>query len=393
MPTRSHIQFVFVGLLCCGAGIARAQTPPGPSIDDIRKQQQLLEQMPTDPADVLAVVGETKILLGDVKPRVDALIKGVLAKAGQTLPPEQMKVVQLNLTRRELVQAIRNKAMRESFLLEQVGTQGADKRREVSEMMSSRARQMFHETKVPELIKTHKAKNLVDLDDKLREQGTSVAANERDFMDAMLGHMYMRSAVEQEPHVTLAEINNYYVTNQKEFSHKSKAKWEQLSVLFSNHSREEADKLIREIGREAYFGGNVQAVARNRSEEPFASDGGLHDWTSKGSLASKVLDQQIFSLPLNRLSDVIEDESGFHIIRILDRKAAGVQQIGEVQEEIRKKIQQTKVAKAQEKMLQELMARVPVWSLFPEDWPGATPLRVQRIATRPGTTLPNAKNY
>jgi parvulin-like peptidyl-prolyl isomerase len=128
------------------------------------------------------------------------------------------------------------------------------------------------------------------------------------------------------------------------------------------------------MGREAYFGGNMQAVAKLKSQEPFASRGGLHDWTEKGSLASETLESQIFSLPANEMSDIIEDAEGFHIIRVLERDEAGLTTLANVQDEIRAKIRQQKISDSQEAVMETMRDRVPVWSLYPQDIPGAKPL-------------------
>ncbi len=139
------------------------------------------------------------------------------------------------------------------------------------------------------------------------------------------------------------------------------------------------------MGREAYFGGNMQAVARDKSEEPFAAKGGLHDWTPQGSLASDALDQQIFSIPLNQMSEIIDDGTGMHIIRVLERTPAGLVSLSEVQDDIRAKIRQEKILTSQAKVMEQMRERIPVWSLFPDDVPGAKPLP-EKLARRHQTT-------
>jgi parvulin-like peptidyl-prolyl isomerase len=129
------------------------------------------------------------------------------------------------------------------------------------------------------------------------------------------------------------------------------------------------------MGNEALFGGNLQAVAKQRSQEPFASSGGVHDWTSRGSLASEVLEEQIFTLPLNKMSQIIEDSDGFHIVRVTDRESAGRTPIAEVQDEITETLRKQKIAQAEKDLLAKLRQQVPVWSIFPDDLEGARPLR------------------
>jgi parvulin-like peptidyl-prolyl isomerase len=139
-------------------------------------------------------------------------------------------------------------------------------------------------------------------------------------------------------------------------------------------SREAAHQVIWEMGREAYFGGSMQAVAREKSQEPLGKKGGVHEWTAQGSLASDPLDQEIFRLPLDAMSEIIEDSTGFHIVRVIERQEAGLTPLSEVQEEIRSKIRQEKINDAQRKVMEDLATRIPVWSMFPKDLPEAKPL-------------------
>jgi parvulin-like peptidyl-prolyl isomerase len=139
------------------------------------------------------------------------------------------------------------------------------------------------------------------------------------------------------------------------------------------------------MGREAYFGGSLQAVAREKSQEPFAKEGGVHDWTAQGALASDALDKQIFSIPLNAMSEIIEDDLGFHIIRVLERQQAGVTPLSEVQDEIRATLRQEKIAKSQREVMENMKVMIPVWSLFPDDTPGAKPLPESIARRNPAT--------
>ncbi len=369
MP-RQYIQtllFASSVLLVQAGGWSRAEVPTREQIDRAAEVQ-----LPSDPAAKIAVVGQSSILLGELAPKVEARISEVLSRVQQQVPEDQIYHARVNFTRAALAQAIQNKMMRESFLLDQVATQSADKRRDADEMMSSKARALFFESEIPELKKQYQTQELTELDRLLKEKGSSLASRQREFVDQMLGHMYIRSKVDKDPTVTLAEINEYYQTHLGAYQHDARARWEQLSVLFAKvPSREAANAMIWEMGREALYGGNLQAVARAKSQEPFASNGGLHDWTAKGSLASQVLDDQIFLLPLNKMSQVIEDADGLHIVRVLEREDEGVTSLADVQDEIRSKLRQQKINESQMEVMESMRDRVPVWSLFPDDIPGA----------------------
>lgn len=333
------------------------------------------DKLPTDVAATIAIVGEDRILMGDLLPRVEARIAEVVAKNGEQIPEEQVKFARYGLIRPLLAQTIQNKMMRESFLNDQVGTENADKRVEADQRMTAKARQLFHETELPKLQKQYKTNDLAELDEILRKKGNSLEGRQREFVDMMLGHLYIRGKVERDPQVSVSEINQYYLDHKDDYMRPTRARWEQLSVLFTNHpDRESARRKIWDMGREAFYGGNLQAIAKQKSEDPFSGQGGVHDWTPKGSLVSEALDRQIFSIPLNEMSEIIEDADGLHIVRVLERVEAGLTSLSEVQDEIRATIRKDKIAKSQAKVMDDMQSRIPVWSLFPDDVPGALPL-------------------
>ncbi len=383
MPPRLTICLITLCATFVCSPIA-AQVPTRKQIDEVQDVQ-----LSEDPTAIIAVVGQAPIFLIDLMPKVEARIAQVLAKsaeAGQEVPEDQLHFARLNLLRQHLSQSIQQKMMRESFLIDQVGTAGADKRKEADQKLASKAREMFHDSELPQLKKQYKVENLNELDALLRKKGSSLAARQRDFVDQMLGHLYIRSKVDRDPKVSISEIAEYYFTNRPEFERPTQAKWEQLTVKLANHSSaEEARKTLEDMGQKAYFGGNIQAVAREKSEEPLASKGGLHDWTPQGSLASDPLDQQIFSIPLNQMSEIIVDHNAMHIIRVLERTPAGVTSLREVQDDIRSKIRKQKIATSQVEVMEKMRARIPVWSLFPKDVPGAKPLP-KKLASRHWTS-------
>jgi len=370
MPSRRSL----ICLLALCTSVVNAPTSAQvPTRQQIDAAQNI--QLCDDPAAIVACVGHAHIIVGDLMPKVEARIQEVLAQSEQEIPQDQLEFARLNLFRGLLSQSIQQKMLRESFLIDQVGTAAADKRHEADTKLATRARQMFSESELPQLRKQYKTEDVNELDAMLRKKGSSLAARQREFVDQMLGHLYIRSKVDRDPKVSIAEIVQYYQNNRSEFERPTQARWEQLTVKRSNYSSPEAaKKSITDMGREAYFGGNMQAVARDKSEEPFASKGGLHDWTPQGSLASEPLDQQIFSIPLNQLSEIIEDDDGMHIIRVLDRTPAGVTPRSEVQDDIRAKIRKEKIANSQSEVMEKMQKRIPVWSLFPADVPGAKPL-------------------
>lgn len=358
--------------LVCGCMVAQA-APPSP--DAVR--QALETKLPEDPATVVAVVGKTNILADDILPRVDGRIKEITSQTPQKPSEQELQYMRARLFRSLLVQTIQMKMLRESFLLQQVGTQSAEKRLEAEQKLQSRARQMFAESEMPRLYKKLGVQTVDEIDAALRAKGSSFESTKREFIDQMLAYLYQSEAIPKDPEVNLAEIQNYYRDHKEDFQVKAQVRWEQLTATFAQSGgRQKAFEAINQMGREAYFGGSMQAVAKLKSQEPFASRGGVHDWTNRGSLASAKLEEQLFVLPIGVMSEIIEDEEGVHIVRILGRREAGIRPLSELQDEIREIIKKQKIEEATKRITEEMARRVPVWSMCPEDIEGALPLPV-----------------
>jgi parvulin-like peptidyl-prolyl isomerase len=123
-------------------------------------------------------------------------------------------------------------------------------------------------------------------------------------------------------------------------------------------------------------------IARTRSEGPTASQGGGYDWTHRGSLASKVLDEAVFTLPVGQLSAILDDGAMLHIVRVTERIEAGRTPFIEAQVGIRDTLQQERRKKEMDEYLAKLKERTPVWTIF-DDQPAAP----VQTAGRPGPSL------
>jgi len=66
------------------------------------------------------------------------------------------------------------------------------------------------------------------------------------------------------------------------------------------------------------------------------------------------VDEAAFRMKTGEISDVIESPIGFHIIRIIDRRGAGIKPIEEVRQEIVGKIGNEKMKKKFEEWMEDV---------------------------------------
>lgn len=339
-------------------------------------QQQSSDQVITDiwNTKLVAIVGNERILAGDMAAIIEPIIyenSGKFANKKQETEARQM------LVRQVLPQYVQMKALQQEFFRDIAGNVTPKELQKKKDEIMSKASKAFYDKYVPiELYRRYKVEDLSELEGKLQDKGLSLQIMKNHFLMQVLAMQLEDKYVADSFEIPPGEILAYYEKNIDRWRISARAKWRELMVRFDKHSnRADADNLIKQMGNEVVLTGKpFEAVARDSSEGITASDGGKHDWTNQGSLKSEIIDQALFSLPMHRLSQIIEDEVGYHIIEVMEREPARIQDMSEIQTEIRKilsdEIRKEKLSEFRDKV----MARVPVWSKWPQDLPGSKPL-------------------
>ncbi len=202
----------------------------------------------------------------------------------------------------------------------------------------------------------------------LKEYGSSLEQQIRMYGEQRLGRSMLGKEISVNPEITHDQLLKYYEEHIAEYEFPAQVKWEVMMVRKDNFpSRDEAFRAMAAMGNEVFYGAQFAAVAKRSSQGFNAAEGGVQDWTKKDALASKVLDQAIFSLPEGKLSQILEDERGLYIVRVLERKAAGRVPFSEVQTECREKIRNDKREEQFKGYLDKLRKKTPVWTIYDKD--------------------------
>ncbi|MFO7903591.1 MAG: peptidylprolyl isomerase, partial [Pirellulaceae bacterium] len=251
------------------------------------------------------------------------------------------------------------------ILLDFYRTIPEDKLDEALANIDEQVGEQFYQEQVPRLKKQLNVDSLRELDSKLRSFGTSIDMQKTSFREQVIAQTTIGQNVEQTPEVTHDELLDYYHEHIEDYKITAQAKWEKLTVRFDNFpSKSEADRALVEMGNQVLRGADFATVAKKYSQGTNAWKGGYHDWTPRGSLVSEVLDEAIFTLPLNRLSKKLEDERGLHIVRVLERREAGRVPFKEAQDEIREKLQDKHREQQTREYLEELREKTYIRTIF-----------------------------
>jgi len=223
----------------------------------------------------------------------------------------------------------------------------------------------FDEQMLPNLLQEAGVANLLEYEQVLKARGQSLDTMRKMFFERGLAQEWLRKNVHDGDEIPHAELIAWYQNHLSDYEFPAKARFEALTVKTGlKRSRQAAREMLASMGNEVLAGRPFDEVAKARSEGPTARQGGGFDWTSKGSLASKLLDEAIFALPIGQLSAILDDEDALHIVRVIERVEAGRTPFIDAQTGIRAALRQERRDKHMRDYLARLRARTPVWTAF-----------------------------
>jgi PPIC-type PPIASE domain len=226
----------------------------------------------------------------------------------------------------------------------------------------------YESTALPALYKCCEVKSTTELDQKLHKRGLSLDYARKSFREWILVQQFMGQQIKRDDEITYDQMHKYYQDHLSEFEKPAQAKWEELMVQFSKfRNKEEAYEAIARLGNQVFSGADFAAVARNGSQGLTAANGGEYPWTTKGSLKYAEIDQAIFELPEKQLSQIIETEKGYHIIRVIERIETDRTSFRTAQVDIKEKIIQERTNKQLKDYLDRLENKIPVWTVYDGD--------------------------
>lgn len=143
---------------------------------------------------------------------------------------------------------------------------------------------------------------------------------------------YINDNITSKITVTPEEVAEYYKAHTEEFRHPDMVQTSHILILVPEGSSPEQDKLARQrieaILDRARKGEDFAKLARETSMDGSASEGGDLGYTPRGQL-DPAYEAVAFSLAVGSLSDAVRSQVGYHIIKVTDKKKAGLATLDE----------------------------------------------------------------
>lgn len=132
----------------------------------------------------------------------------------------------------------------------------------------------------------------------------------------------------QEFNPSREEMEAYYQEHQDDFDdfrEGRKVRWRQFTVPIEKNggrdvARQLADTLLEQVQKDDSLFGPAQGDGKSTK----AMEGKLWDWTEPGSLESQAVETALFSIPIRWFSRVIETETDFQFVQVLERNEGTV---------------------------------------------------------------------
>jgi parvulin-like peptidyl-prolyl isomerase len=230
-------------------------------------------------------------------------------------------------------------------------------------MFNEKMGEEFDRNEIPAMIKEFNVENVAALKRYLEEQlGSSLEKERRLWIREQIVKQWIGMSMQRATgECTYDEMMDFYESKKAMFTTSAKARWQEMTVLLSNHKTEqEARNKIVWMGNQVAKGAPFEEIAKANSDGFTASNGGVWDWVTKGSLASEELEAAIFSLPVGQLSPtIIKSAGGFHIIRVLERKEEEVVPFLKAQSIIRENIKRQRSQRYHDEYIAEQRRRFP----------------------------------
>ena len=337
------------------------------------RRRVVLEQ----PGFALAKVGEEIITYHDVmasvtQHRAYRQLEQAFHQGDATQKREVLR--QLKMLKMAMLEDLINRS-----LLVQEAKHQINKQKEGSKILNSiyeEADQRFREVEVEPLKRMHHLDGEHQVKEYLAEQGRSLAEMQQSFRQMYLAQSYMHTKIRDKIKVDLPDQLKYYETHvaRHEFDRPALITWREIVVepiaaapsksagkdptalpTAAPTNREAARQEALAILERLRKGEEFATLAKKESDGPSSArnQGGLME-TSPGGYGIPAVNQALEALPIGKVSDLVEGQDGFHIVKVEKRRPAGPASFEEVQNDIKPRIEREKAAAEEAALLAKL---------------------------------------
>ena len=213
-------------------------------------------------------------------------------------------------------------------------------------LLVQRAKDMGISVK-PEVIKQLdqiRIQNKLENIDALEKAVTSEGMNWEDFQSNIENHLLKQKVIGQEvgSHINITddEVQKYYDAHKTDFVRPEQVALREIQVNTQGKSADELPALKKKAEtalKRVQDGEDFGEIAKRYSDSSTKDQGGYLGTYKRGELA-KELEDKVFAMKRNQLTEVLETKQGYLILQVLEHYDEGQQSLDKVRNEINEKL-------------------------------------------------------
>ena len=157
--------------------------------------------------------------------------------------------------------------------------------------------------------------------------------------------------VNKKIQVTEGEAEFYFKANRRLYASERRVRVLQIVV----RDRDLADRTLKRLKA----GEDFDKVAREVSIGPEAAKGGDLGFFERGIMPEEI-DRMVFSLPVGKVSDVVQSPYGFHIFKVLAKEEGGGRKLADAREQVVADLRKLKEAEGYERWIEALKEKAEI---------------------------------
>jgi peptidyl-prolyl cis-trans isomerase SurA len=291
---------------------------------------------------IAAVVGDEIVLESEVNDASKPFMEQIAA-----LPDAAQRAQRTAAVKRELL-----KSMVDDKLLVQ---QATELKLSVSSEEIDRA--------IEQLKREYKLTD-AQLQEELHKTGQSIASYRQNTRKEILKYRVINIAVGSKVNPSDADVESYYERHMKTGSN---IQVKVSHIFISIPENADAAKVLeredyaKKILARARAGEEFAALAKELSEDQVTrKDGGDLGYFGKEMGLPKPVEELVFSMKVGELGGPVRGNQGFHVIKLMDRRAKDVKPLAEVKDELRMQIRQKEMERQTKIYLDDLRRKTLV---------------------------------
>ena len=196
--------------------------------------------------------------------------------------------------------------------------------------------------------------------DELEKAVTAEGMNWEDFQSNIENHLVTQKVIGQEvgSHINITddEVQKYYEAHKTEFVRPEQVALREIQVNTQGKSADELPALKKKAEtalKRVQDGEDFGEIAKRYSDSSTKDQGGYLGTYKRGELA-KELEDKVFAMKRNQLTEVLETKQGYLILQVLEHYDEGQQSLDKVRNEITEKLYSARMEPALRDYLKNL---------------------------------------